>query len=69
VLIFCAVYVYTGKLAGVNGETVMLSNAKLVYETGALNAEEWKFAEDMPCKELFLQKGMIESFGELCKES
>lgn len=59
---FCAVYIYTGKLVGVNDECIKLENPKIVYETGAFDQKIWKDAQSLP-NELYLQKGMIESFG------
>ena len=59
---FCAVYIYTGKLIGVNDECIKLENPKIVYETGSFETKEWKDAQKLP-HELYLQKGMIESFG------
>lgn len=59
---FCAVYIYTGKLVGVNKTCIKLENPKIVYETGAFNTKEWKDAQALP-NELYLQVGMIEAFG------
>jgi hypothetical protein len=59
---FCAVYIYTGKLVGVNDEYVKLENPKIVYETGAFTEKNWKDAQALP-NAMYIQKGMIESFG------
>ena len=59
---FCAVYIYTGKLVGVNDYCIKLENPKIVYETGAFTDTSWKDAQALP-HELYLQLGMIESFG------
>ena len=59
---FCAVYIYTGKLVGVNDECIKLENPKIVYETGDFKSPGWKDAQALP-NVLYLQKGMIESFG------
>ena len=59
---FCAVYIYTGKLVGVNDECIKLENPKIVYETGAFTDKNWKDAQELT-KEMYIQKGMIESFG------
>lgn len=67
VVLFCAVYIYCGKLVGVNGENIVLSNAVLVFETGAFTSTQWKDAQKLPMKETFIQKGMIESFGEVSR--
>ena len=62
VTFFCAVYIYTGKLIGVNQTCVKLENPKIVYETGAFNTKEWKDAQALP-NEFYLQTAMIEGFG------
>ena len=69
VVLFCAVYIYCGKLSGVNGENVMLTDAHIVYETGPFTNDRWKDAQKLPVKELYLQKGMIETFGEVVRGS
>ena len=62
VTFFCAVYIYTGKLVGVNNTCVKLTAPKIVYETGAFGDKSWKDAQALP-NELYLQLGMIEAFG------
>jgi hypothetical protein len=62
ITIFCAVYIYTGKLIGVNDEYVLLSDAAIVYETGDFHDEKWKDAQTLP-NDWYVQKSMIESFG------
>ena len=42
VTLFCQVYIYTGKLVGVNNTFVKLEEAGVVYETGSFSTEEWK---------------------------
>ena len=61
VTLFCANYIYTGKLEGVNSSCVKLSSPKVVYETGSFSEKEWKDAQSLP-NELYVQCGMIESF-------
>ncbi len=62
VTFFCAVYIYTGELVGVNTTCIKLKNPKIVYETGSFSEKNWKDAQSLP-NELYLQVGMIESFG------
>jgi len=62
VTFFCAIYIYTGKLVGVNSSFVKIENPKIVYETGAFDNKEWKDAQALP-NDLYLQTAMIESFG------
>lgn len=62
VTFFCAVYIYTGKLVGVNSTYVKLENPKIVYETGPFNEKNWKDAQSLP-NEFYIQTAMIEGFG------
>ena len=64
VTLFCAVYIYTGKLVGVNDECALLSEAAVVYETGPFTERQWKDAQPLP-HEWYVQKSAIESFGVL----
>ncbi len=64
ITVFCACYIYTGKLVGVNTTCIKLEGASIVYETGALNTKDWKDAQKLP-NAWYIQLGMIESFGIL----
>ena len=64
VTLFCGVYIYTGKLTGVNDSFVKLEDAKVVYETGPFNEKQWKRAEDI-APVWYVQTQAIESFGLL----
>lgn len=59
---FCAVYIYTGKLVGVNDSCIKLKNPAIVYETGSFLEKHWKDAQQLP-NELYIQLAMIEAFG------
>lgn len=59
---FCAVYIYTGKLVGVNQTCIKLEKPKIVYETGSFTDKSWKDAQALP-NTIYLQLGMIEAFG------
>src|ERR1700720_1905364 len=50
VTLFCGVYIYTGKLVGVNDSFVKLDSgtAKIVYETGEFTTKTWKDAQTLP---------------------
>lgn len=61
---FCANYIYTGDLIGVNDTCVLLKNAGIVYETGELTTSQWKDFQPLPHK-WYIMKGAIESFGEM----
>jgi len=62
VTLFCMNYIYTGKLIGVDTTCVLLSDPKIVYETGAFIEKNWKDAQAV-CPELYIQIAAIESFG------
>ena len=62
ITVFCAVYIYTGKLVGVNDTCIKLEEPKIVYETGAFTEKNWKDAQKLP-NAIYIQMGMIESFG------
>lgn len=64
VTLFCGVYIYTGNLVGVNETCVKLSDAAIVYETGAFDGSPWKDAQKLP-KDWYVRTAAIESFGEL----
>jgi hypothetical protein len=64
VTLFCAVYIYTGKLIGVNDDCVLLEDAGIVYETGPFGDKAWKDCQSLP-NQWYVQKSMIESFGVL----
>lgn len=61
--IFCGVYIYAGKLVGVNSTCVKLSNPHLVYETGGFLDKKYKDAQPMGREFHYVATGFIESFG------
>jgi hypothetical protein len=64
VTLFCVNYIYEGILAGVNDTCVLLEDAGIVYETGALKGTGWKDRQALPSKH-YVQTAAIESFGVL----
>ena len=62
ICLFCGVYFYTGKLAGVNKDHLELEDPKLVYETGELSKNDWSDAQDLP-NPWRVMKQSIESWG------
>jgi hypothetical protein len=64
ITLFCANYIYTGDLIGVNDTCVRLSKAAIVYETGAFTDAKWKDAQLLP-NECYVMLNAIESFGIL----
>lgn len=65
--IFCGVYIYAGKLVGVNDTCVKLANPHLVYETGAFTDKKYKDAQHMNREAHYVATTLIESFGETSK--
>lgn len=59
---FCLNYIYTGVLEGVNDTCILLTNPKIVYETGPFSSKDWKDAQALP-HQLYIQTAAIESFG------
>jgi len=64
VTLFCLNYIYTGKLVGVNQSCVLLTDAAIVYETGAFTETAWRNAQKLP-HDWYVQIAGIESFGVL----
>ena len=64
VTLFCAIYIYTGRLVGVNETCVLLEDAAIVYDTGPLTDGKWKDAQPLPGP-WYVQTAMVESFGVL----
>ena len=62
IALFCGVYIYTGKLAGVNNDHIELDEPKLVYETGELTSGDWQDAQPLPSPWRVMLQG-IESWG------
>lgn len=62
--IFCGIYIYAGKLVGVNSTCVKLSNPHIVYETGKFRDKAYKDAQHMGRDSHYIATGFIESFGE-----
>jgi hypothetical protein len=61
---FCAIYIYTGDLVGVNETCIKLENPAIVYETGPFDDKKWKDAQALP-NVIYIQTAMVESFGEV----
>ena len=62
VTFFCLNYFYTGKMIGVDENFVLLEDPKIIYETGAFSLEDWKDAQSMCVKELYINRSTIECF-------
>ena len=62
VTLWCMNYIYAGKLVGVNENDVLLENAKIVYETGALDAKKFENDQSLPGP-WYVRTSAIESYG------
>jgi hypothetical protein len=62
VCLFCAIYIYTGILAGVNETEVELNEPQIVYETGELASGDWKDAQSLPSP-WTIRLNSVESWG------
>ena len=62
VTIYCGIYIYTGKLVGVNDQCVKLSGASIVYDTGPHDTKTWKEVQRLP-GDWYVTTQSIESFG------
>lgn len=64
VQVWCMNYIYAGVLTGVNEHDILLTDAKVVYETGLLGASDWKDAQSLP-KPLYIRTSAIECYSEV----
>lgn len=64
VTLFCANYIYTGKLIGVNDSCVLLTDAAIVFATGPFTDCNWQDVQKLP-QSWYVQTAAIESFGIL----
>jgi hypothetical protein len=62
VTLWCCRYIYAGKLTGVNEKDVILSEAKIVYETGELNKSGFNDSQSLP-SDWYIRTDCIESYG------
>lgn len=65
--VWCANYIYAGKLTGVNNNCIELEDVKVVYETGELTAKTWKDAQSTGGSRLIMVSA-IESIGKTNKK-
>lgn len=64
ITLFCMNYFYTGVLAGVNKDDVLLTDASIVYETGPFNDPKWKDAQKLP-GDIYVRIAAIEAYGKV----
>jgi len=62
IALFCGVYIYAGKLIGVNDDHLELEEPVILYETGELSSGDWKDAQPLPAPWRVMRQG-IESWG------
>jgi len=67
VTLWCGVYIYSGKLVGVNSTCVKLEDARIVYETGEFTSTKWKDSQSLNTDSWYVQVQAIESFGVMNK--
>jgi hypothetical protein len=63
VMLFCSNYIYAGTVAEVTASYVNLTDARIVYETGAFTEAGYKDAQPLPTSTWFVKTQAIESFG------
>jgi hypothetical protein len=61
----CMNYFYTGKLTGINGDCIELTDPSIVYETGKWSEKKWADAQALPTARIFIMKSSIEAYGVL----
>lgn len=61
VTVMCLNYFYHGELVGVNGDSIVLNDAKIVYETGKFSEKGFKDAQSLCATETYIKKDCIES--------
>ena len=64
ITLFCARYIYTGKLTGVTERDVLLTDAGIVYETGSFDNKDWSDMQKLP-HDWYVTIASIESYGVL----
>ena len=67
VLFICAGYFYEVKLTGVNATHIELEDAYVVYNPETLTTANIAkcFRDKLPAKQWYIERGAIESYGEL----
>lgn len=63
VLIYALSYIYAGTLEGVNSDCILLTKAKIVYETGDFAKFGYTDAQSLPGGKIYVMKRNIESYG------
>ena len=61
--IWCMNYIYSGKLSGVNADDILLTDACVVYDTGAFTEDSWADAQALKTPR-YIRCAAIESYSE-----
>ncbi len=64
ITVWCCRYIYAGKLTGVNDKDILLSDAKIVYDTGTLDEAGFGDAQALP-NNWYVRTDSIESYGKM----
>jgi len=66
VVIYSCRFIYAGTLRGVSETTVLLGDARIVYDTGShvKGKKEWETCENTWSSDWYIQIASIESFGK-----
>ena len=64
VTLWCARYIYHGKVKRVGSTFITLENAGIVYETGAFDKKDWETIQTLP-HDWYITIASIESYGLL----
>ena len=65
ITVYCANYIYTGKLVEIDPLYLVLDNSGVVYETGPYSEPEWRDVQMIPKGRWNVMLNSIESFGIL----
>ena len=63
VMVFCSNYIYAGTVAEVTASHIKLTDACIVYETGAYTDRGYKDAQALPGAAWYIATQAIESIG------
>jgi hypothetical protein len=61
VVVFCANYIYGGKIVNVTSQELVLDDPYIIYETGDFAAAQWKNFQRLPTKQARIERTAIES--------
>lgn len=59
----CSRFFYWGRVAGWSDDSIFLTDAYIIYETGPWKDDQWQTMEKLPC-DWAVSRGAVESYGE-----